>query len=540
MSDEETKSATEEVEPAPNIPSLFRNYTSFTGAAIAFASLACIVLLFLIEITGATDNPYLSIFTWILLPTVLIFGLFVIFAGMWWERRRRRRAPDSGTLEYPMLDLNDPRRRRALFVFMGLSFIFVFMSAFGSYRAYEYSESVAFCGIACHVPMKPEYIAFQVAPHASLHCVDCHVGAGAGGYVGSKFSGIRRLYGQLTNNYSRPIASPVHDMPSTNETCAKCHWPQKFFGVQLKEFNRFAYDEHNTLRRTRLLVNTGGGSPTTGAVSGIHWHMNLANEVTYISTDKQRQVIPWVRIKDSAGTVTEYMATGAQLTPEQIAASPKRVMECIDCHNRPTHIYVSPDEAVNKSLVSGKLDPTLPFLKREAVAILSRPYSSTEEALNSISTNLPEFYRVNYSDVYAQKGEAIRGAVAEVRRLFTSYSFPEMKTDWKTHPNNIGHYYSQGCFRCHDGQHVSQTGKVIRNDCAICHTALDQFDAGVTTAAKDGAYVHPVELGDLPIMNCAKCHKGDGLFQHPRNLGDITQFRCTDCHSGKIWSKARV
>ena len=455
---------------------------------------------------------------------------------MWRERRRRRRTPHSEILAYPRLDLNDPSRRRALFAFIGLTFIFVFMSAFGSYRAYEYSESVSFCGQTCHVPMKPEFTAFQISPHASLRCVDCHVGAGAGGYVWSKLSGVRRLYGQVFNNYARPISSPVHDMPSSRETCEKCHWPQKSVGLQLKEFNHFAYDEQNTIRRTRMLINTGGGSPTTGAVSGIHWHMNLANEVTFISTDTQRQVIPLVRMKDSNGTVTEFMTKGAELTPEQIASTPTRLMQCVDCHNRPTHIYVSPDEAVNRALIAGKLDPSLPYLKREAVAVLSKPYSSTVEALNSISTNLPEFYRVSYADVYFQKGESIRTAVDEVKRIYASYSFPEMKTDWKTHPNNIGHFYSQGCFRCHDGQHVSNTGKVIKNDCNICHTVLDQMNKGASVPVKDGSFTHPVELGALSGYNCTHCHTGSSAFKHPLNLGDISEFKCVECHSTK-WPK---
>jgi hypothetical protein len=186
--------------------------------------------------------------------------------------------------------------------------------------------------------------------------------------------------------------------------------------------------------------------------------MNLANEITYISTDDQRQAIPWVRLQDRNGTVTEYTARGARLTPAEIEQSPKRRMDCVDCHNRPAHIYVPPDAAVNAAFVAGKLDASLPYLKRQAVEALTRPYSTTDEALNSIASALDEFYRQNYADLYRQKREAITGAIRETQRIFQTYLFPEMKVDWKTHPNNIGHYYSQGCFRCHDGQHVSPTG----------------------------------------------------------------------------------
>jgi hypothetical protein len=97
----------------------------------------------------------------------------------------------------------------------------------------------------------------------------------------------------------------------------------------MKEFNHFAYDEKNTFKQTRLLIKTGGGNPASDAVSGIHWHMNLANEVSYISSDNQRQVIPWVRMKDKSGNVTEYLAEGAQVTSDQIEMTPKRVMDCV-------------------------------------------------------------------------------------------------------------------------------------------------------------------------------------------------------------------
>src|SRR5215212_7359907 len=169
----------EQKESLNKAPRLFRNYISFIGAAIVLASFASIVLLFLLETTAAANNPYLGIFTYILFPAILIFGLLVILFGMLRERRRRRTLSPSEIAAYPVLDLNDPRRRRTFFVFLGLAFIFIFMSVFGSYRAYEYSESVTFCGQTCHTPMKPEFTAFQASPHARLRCVDCHVGQGA-------------------------------------------------------------------------------------------------------------------------------------------------------------------------------------------------------------------------------------------------------------------------------------------------------------------------------------------------------------------------
>lgn len=519
-------------------PSLLNNYVSFAGWAVVAASLTSILLLFLIELTSSTDNPYLGILTYIILPGIMFFGLGVVLLGALRERRLRRRSPGRVAAR-PVFDFSDPRRRRNFMGFATLVFVFIFMSAFGSYRAYEHTESVQFCGQTCHTVMKPEATAFRVAPHANVRCVDCHVGPGPEWYVRSKLAGARQLYHLAMSTYSRPVKSPVHNMRAADQTCTQCHSPNLFHGDVLKEFRHFGYDEANTPRATRMLVHVGGGSPDSGPVSGIHWHMNLANEVTFVASDEQRQQIDWVRWKGRDGTVVEYTARDSRLTPEQIAAAPKRRMDCIDCHNRPTHIYLPPDRSVNDSLAAGKLDASLPFLKREAVALLSKPYATTDEALNSIANGLAGFYRASYPNVYASKADSIRGAVAEVQRIFQTYTFPEMKTDWQTHPNNVGHFYSQGCFRCHDGDHVSPEGRVIRKDCALCHTTLDQTAAGVTTAAPDGQFRHPVALGTQGEFQCAACHKGNRGFQHPLNLGDISQFKCTDCHSGKIWTNGR-
>jgi nitrate/TMAO reductase-like tetraheme cytochrome c subunit len=513
-------------------PSLLRNYVSFVGVALAAASLTSFALLVLIELTSGDDNPYTVLVTYILLPGVLIFGLLLIFVGMMWERRRRRLDPDAHIRPYPVLDLNDPARRRSAIVFLCLSFVFLFLTAFGSYRAFEYTESVAFCGQQCHAVMKPEFVAYNASSHARVGCVECHVGGGPEWYVRSKFNGMHQLYAVTFNTFNRPIQTPLHNMRPANETCAKCHWPEKYYGEQLKVFNHFGYDEANSLNQTRMLIKTGGGSPETGEVGGIHWHMNLANEITYFSTDDKRQEIPWVRLKDKDGVVTDFVANGATITSQQIEQSAKRRMDCIDCHNRPTHVYLSPNEAVDRALTAGRLDVSLPFIKAKSVEFLSGKYATTDEALVAIERGITDFYRGTYADVYHSKADSITGAVAELKQIYQTYFFPEMNTDWRAHINNIGHYNAQGCFRCHDGQHVSNTGRVIRNDCAICHTTLQQTFGGRTFQPANAVFQHPVELGDKNTWQCAACHKGDRAFSHPLNLGDISQFRCSECHTG--------
>ena len=510
-------------------PTLFRNYISFFGLLIVIAAVVSIVLLFLIELTQTSNNPYLGIVTYIILPAFLVFGLLVIFAGMLVERRRRRRSPASEIAAYPKLDLNEPRQRRLAIVVLTLSFAFVCASAFGSYRAYEYTESVEFCGQACHTVMKPEFVAFHATSHAKIRCVDCHVGHGAESYARSKLSGARQLFALIRNNYSKPIETPVHNMRPADETCEQCHWPSKFHGAKLKNFNHYAHDEQNSLRQMRMLINVGGGDPASGPVAGIHWHMNLSNEITFIARDKQRQVIPWIRVKDAKGKETVYYDRSRPLSSDQIEQAEKRRMDCIDCHNRPAHTYLPPDLAVDQSFAAGRLDPSLPYLKKQAVESLNKPYTTEQEALTSIASGLDTFYRTNYSQLYSQKNEAIKTAITETQRIFKTYFFPEMKTNWSTHPNNIGHLYSSGCFRCHDGEHVSDSGKVIRNDCNICHTVLSD-SARPLTVPKAIDFQHPVDLGSLANRKCETCHKANEPFRHPINLGDISMFQCVECH----------
>jgi hypothetical protein len=240
-------------------------------------------------------------------------------------------------------------------------------------------------------------------------------------------------------------------------------------------------------------------------------------------------VIPWIRVQDRHGNVTEYHDRTRRLNADQIASGEKRRMDCIDCHNRPAHTYLPPDVALDQSFSAGRLDPALPYLKRQAVEVLNKPYSTEDEGIKAIASGLDGFYRTNYSQLYAQKTDTIKTAIGETQRIFKTYFFPEMKTNWSTHPNNIGHLYSSGCFRCHDGEHVSDTGKIIRNDCNICHTVFSD-SARPSTGPQAIDFKHPVDLGGLADRKCESCHKANEPFKHPINLGDISMFQCVECH----------
>jgi nitrate/TMAO reductase-like tetraheme cytochrome c subunit len=534
MSDKEPEVVVEGKEPEPISPSVFRNYISYVGIAIAIGSFTSILLLILLSLTGRNENPYTDLITFIFVPSILVFGIFLALVGAILERRRRRRDPEAKIKPFPVVDLNDPRRRRSVLVFLVLLFAFLFISAFGSYRAFEYTESVTFCGQACHNVMKPEFVAYQASPHAEIRCVECHVGGGAEAYVKAKFNGMHQLWGVVTGHYDRPVKTPVFNMRSATETCQKCHWAQKYHGDELRVFNHYGFDENNTMNQTRMMVHVGGGDPITGPSNGIHWHMNIANEVTYVATDDRRQVIPYVRFKDANGNVTEYTSKFAEQSPQQLAQMPKRTMDCIDCHSRPAHVYLSPNAALDHALDAGRLDISLPYIKAKGAEVLSKEYSTEEEARQTIANDLDNYYRSTYPDLYASKGDVIKANIAQVQKIYSTYFFPEMKTDWSSHYNNIGHFNAQGCFRCHDGQHFSPEGKVIRNDCNICHTTIDQTFKGQMIKSENGEFQHPVNLGDKNTWQCAACHKADRSFKHPVNLGDISKFQCVECHNGKF------
>ena len=509
--DEKNSNATNENGNDSPLPGLIKNPTSLIGAALAIVAAANIAFLVFIDFMSAHPSPYIGIFAYMVVPGIMVFGLALIPVGMLLERRRRAHALPGEVPRFPRIDLNNPAQRSSFAFVTSFIIVFVAISAAGSYRAYEFTDSVQFCGQLCHTVMKPEFIAYQQSPHARVACVDCHVGAGATWYVKSKLSGAYQVYAVAFHKYPKPIPTPVENLRPAQETCEQCHWPKKFHGAQLKVFTHFANDEQNTPRQVQLLIKTGGGDPANGAVSGIHWHMNIGNEITYVATDRQRQVIPWVQAKDLQGRVTVYNAKDASLTADQVQKAPKRRMDCIDCHNRPTHIYVPPDRSVDNSMLAGHIDQSLPFIKQQAVTVLTGEYNTTEQAHQAIATELEKFYQTKYPDVWNKKQAQVRAAITEVQRIFETTIFPEMKVDWRVHPSNIGHFYSQGCFRCHDGNHVSADGKVISKDCNICHTVLAQEQSGkpvMQTATGAAQFKHPVDFGDLTAVNCADCHTG--------------------------------
>ncbi len=446
---------------------LIRNTVSMGGIVVATISAVLFLVVFFLDLLGLHTNPYLGIVFFLILPGFFISGLLLIPLGLVLARRRVA-AGKPIQMAWPRLDLNEPAHRRTAFIVLVLTLVNVIIVSLAAYRGIEFMDSPTFCGQVCHEVMEPEYAAYQDGPHSRVACVQCHIGPGAPWFVRSKLSGTRQVFAVLLNTHSRPIASPVTNLRPARETCEQCHWPEKFHGDIVNVRREYADDEAGTETATTMRVHVGGGSEKTGVATGIHWHMNIANEVWYIATDDNRQVIPYVWVRDRTGAVREYYAEGT--TAQALEAGEKRQMDCVDCHNRPSHPFSpSPERAVDAAIASGELTRALPFVRREAVAALKETYPDEATADQQIATRLTNFYQKQLNDQFPTRRQEVEHAIQVTQRIFGRNVFPKMKVTWGTHPNNIGHVDSPGCFRCHDDQHKTKDGRVIKQDCELCH-----------------------------------------------------------------------
>jgi len=480
----------------------FNNWISAIGGVLAVGALFSFALLVWINFTQGDKNPYLGIFTYIVAPGFLIAGLILVFFGAWAQRRwaiKHAAQPDKWRLDF------SDRRHRVQLVLFGLgAVVFVMLSAFGSYQTYHYSESNLFCGQVCHGAMNPEFVTYKRGAHARVDCVECHVGSGAQWFVKAKINGTHQLIAYTLDNYKRPIDTPLKNLRPAQDTCEKCHWPEKFHGNVEMNFEHFLSDKKNTPYSARMLLHvnkSAAGSP----LGGIHWHVSTTERVEYYAADEKRQDIPWMRVtnlKDHTSRVFRIETFKGEPPADKI-----RVMDCMDCHNRPAHVFPTANEAVEKAMYNGSLSPKLPNIKRVAVqAMTQKEITNDANAAQKIS----DYLRAKYND--PALAAELPAAIAAVQQVFAGTIFPERKADWRVYPNNIGHKDWPGCFRCHDDKHKTALGQTVRSsDCNSCHTILTQGKGA-----------------DLELLN-AKGMK----FKHPDGDPDA-ELSCSDCHNGGI------
>ena len=447
------------------------NIVSLVGTLLIVISLLLIGALLVMQSLGFEGGSYLGVLTFVVLPAAFLLGLVLVPIGLWWRKRRDSRLAAEGkeTGHLPVFDLNQERTRAVLITFVALAIPVLALASGLTFKAVHYMDSDEFCGMACHKVMQPEYTAFQRSPHLRVGCAGCHIGPGAEWAVKAKISGAWQLVAVTFDLYPRPIPTPVHSLRPANGTCEQCHWPTKFVGDQLKVRTHYEEDEQNTEVKTALMVKVGG--QLGGKSHGIHWHVDPDNEVRY-RADRTREIMYEVQLVDRATGETK-LYKGEQEAP---ADAEWRTMDCVDCHNRASHTYRSPEYEVDLALEESRISRGLPYVRREGVRILTeKVYDSHEEARAGIAASVKAFYAENYPDL-AGSPDVEQAGVA-LGDAYTWNNFPHMKVTWNLYPNHIGHEESPGCFRCHSNKMKTESGDKIGRKCSTCHEIVAEEES---------------------------------------------------------------
>jgi hypothetical protein len=494
---------------------LFRNRTSYVGLYLAGVGLVLIFFTAAIDWMQGEHSSYVGLLLLLFFGMVLMGGVLTLF-GAWRERRRRA----GGAPPQQRLNLNEPADRRKFYLWCIGGVVALNVAVFASFSGYHYTESVSFCGALCHT-MTPEYVTHQSSPHANVECVECHVGPGLSYFLKYKLAGARQLFNLLANIYPTPIPTPLENLRPAPEICEQCHWPGKFFSTKLLQRPYFRNDEKNTAEQITLGVKIGGQ-----IFHSIHYnHISGVKQIAYAAEDRQDQKIPWVSVERLDGSTEEYLSLDAR-GADQGFADKARPFDCIGCHNRPTHIFNTPDQAINLLLAANHIPRDLPWVKKVAADALGAGYPDRQQAHAGINTAISGFYADRYPELSQSMKAEIGQTVAQVTALYDQNVFPEMKANWATHADNIGHKDWDGCFRCHDGRHTTKSGKVLSDECTLCHTMPVRGPLqplGVMSQGTPGVLAawHPLDLsGKHGALACTRCHEG----------GDRSPTTCAGCH----------
>jgi hypothetical protein len=449
---------------------LSNNVVSLIG--VVLTTIGGVSWLFLLPIyfTEREHHPYVGILFYMIVPGIFITGLLLIPLGIWLKRIRMRRRGEP--LDFPPVNWESPSFRKLVYFIAIATVLNIIITGHLTIEGVSYMDSTTFCGQACHTVMQPEYAAYQESPHFRVGCTDCHIGEGADWFVKSKLSGVRQVFAVALNTHPRPIPTPIDDLRPARETCENCHWPQMFPGNRLRIIDHFAEDEENTHTKTVLMMHIGGGHINRG----IHgFHLDPGVVIQYRS-DRSRMTIPWVSYRDAQGQTTIYKT--ADWDPAREDEYELRVMDCLDCHNRPSHTFELQRPALDQALGQRRIPADLPWIRAKGRELLETEYASHAEASSAIPESLNAFYRTEHPEVFATRAADIQRAGDAIVAIYRRNVFPEMKVTWGTYPNHIGHEDFPGCFRCHDDMHDAEDGRTINQDCVACHeiVAWDEED----------------------------------------------------------------
>jgi len=450
------------------------NWYGKTGIILTTSSFITFLVLEVARFSGIFTNQYIGLITYLLLPTLFVFGLILIPVG-WFKYKGTRNKSTWELLNERFPDEDVEARRTGSKLFLTIALLTganVLFLGLASMQTLHFMDQPVFCGTACHSVMNPEWTTYQDSPHARVKCVECHVGEGIDALIDSKLNGAWQVISASFNLYEKPIPTPVHQLRPARETCEKCHWPAKFYGSRLQTEVTYKPDSVSTLRYTTLNLKIDGGPEASYA--GIHWHIAEKNTVEYTSIDDERETMIEVRAEQPDGSFRTYRNT--RLASGDYSAEDTehyRVMDCVDCHNRATHIYEQPERAVDSRMRVGKIPREPPFIKREALAALTNNYNTVESAMTGIANHLNGYYRRNHPEVLRSKSAEIDSAITVLQETWKRNIHPEMNITWGSYPSHIGHPNENiGCFRCHNSYMKTDDGDTIDNDCTLCHSIL--------------------------------------------------------------------
>jgi nitrate/TMAO reductase-like tetraheme cytochrome c subunit len=451
------------------------------GVILATSMFLSFIVLETLSFMGVYNNAYMGLITYLAFPSLFILGLILVVIG--WKKFQKQQGRSTRELLIQRVGTGEARAKlmgsRVFLMFLGLSAVNVIFVVGASSRMLHFMDSSEFCGMACHSIMGPEYLAYQSSSHARVPCVECHVGHGISALIESKVAGTRQMIKASMNTYNRPVQTPVHNLRPSNETCEKCHWPEKYYGRTLKHIVHYEQNEKNTPLYTTLSLKVDAQA---GIKTGIHWHISKDNEVRYASVDNQREQIIWIETKDKTGTTKRYQNKLLDASLQQ--QTENRLMDCVDCHNRATHHFQSAEDEIDQAIKQGQIDHNLPFIKREGLAVLNNNLTTKQQAFDFIETHITNFYSQKYSTVSMKR---VDEAIRILQKIYNRNIHPEMKITWNTYVDHSGHKKSTGCFRCHSESLVDENGEHLANDCTMCHSILADSESDPF------AYLNPLD-----------------------------------------------
>lgn len=451
-----------------------RSRCSLIGGIIVIILSPILLVSVLLDMQGVVENPYFGFLIYLVIGPLFVLGVLLLIGGTIFCRREE----DLGqlTLEYFEEELRRPGRfsriRKLIFLTSFTTFITLIVVGIITYTGFHYTDTVEFCGQFCHSVMEPEYVTYTNSPHSQVTCVECHIGAGSEWVTKSKFSGARQLVAVMLDSYSRPIETPITALRPERQTCENCHRPEVFHGDKLYVLDKFLPDEKNTHVQTVMVMKIGSGDYSGRKAQGIHWHISENHQVSFIASEDHEEIFEVTLINaDQQKTVFRRRGDAGAL---QTAGRHENIMDCMDCHNRPTHVFLLPDQALDQKLVSGIIPPEIPYIKRQGLKAITGKYASQDVARRGIAKELMDWYRREYPEIVAGKEDLLQKAVIGVQQAYVENVFPQMNIDWMTYTSFTCHRGESGCFRCHNDEFVSDKGEKITQDCDACHIILVQ------------------------------------------------------------------